>query len=155
MCAYNANEQPVRLPGGLLHFLGRRFLCGRLLQRIGSRRVPVCTTVCRSARKNTMFEQSMTNRNGIIKARILLLFALRILLVSPIFAQAESTAQTIKRIETYGANGIFYADFMRFIDEQTTLIMRSNKSNRDFDRLDFTLAKMIFENNYKPVIPVA
>jgi CubicO group peptidase (beta-lactamase class C family) len=77
---------------------------------------------------------------------------------SPIYAYGWDVSKTDRntfRVWHNGANGIFYADFMRFIDEQTTLIMMSNKSNRDFDRLDFTLAKMIFENNYKPVIPVA
>ncbi len=77
---------------------------------------------------------------------------------SPIYAYGWDVSKTDRntfRVWHNGANGIFYADFMRFIDEKTTLIMMSNKSNRDFDRLDFTLAKIMFEKNYKPVIPIA
>ena len=59
------------------------------------------------------------------------------------------------RVWHNGANNIFYADFMRFIDEKTTLIMMSNKSNRPLDGLDFTLARIIFEKDYEPVIPIA
>jgi tetratricopeptide (TPR) repeat protein len=44
---------------------------------------------------------------------------------------------------------------MRFIDEETTFIMMSNKSNRNFDRLNFVLAKIVFDKDYEPVIPIA
>ena len=77
---------------------------------------------------------------------------------SPIYAYGWDVSKTVRntfRVWHNGTNGIFYADFMRFIDEKTTLIMMSNKSNRDFDRLDFTLENMLFDKNYKPVIPIA
>lgn len=77
---------------------------------------------------------------------------------SPIYAYGWDVSRTDRntfRVWHNGANGIFYADFMRFIDEETTLIMMSNKSNRDFDRLDFTIAKMIFDKNFKPEVPIA
>ena len=45
---------------------------------------------------------------------------------------------------------------MIYIDEDVTLIMLSNKSHQtNFDKLNFELSKMIFEKNYKPIIPIA
>ncbi|MBK6364711.1 MAG: tetratricopeptide repeat protein [Saprospiraceae bacterium] len=57
------------------------------------------------------------------------------------------------RVWHNGTNNIFYADFMRFIDENTTLILMSNKTFRGTDQLNFEIAKIIFEKNYKPTIP--
>ncbi len=67
----------------------------------------------------------------------------------------SQTDRNTFRVWHNGTNNIFYADFMRFIDEKTTLIMMSNKSNRDLDQLNFEVAKIIFEKNYKPIIPIA
>lgn len=53
-----------------------------------------------------------------------------------------------------GTNNIFYADFLRYIDEDVTLIMYTNKSHPNFDRLNFEIAKMIFNKQYQPEIPV-
>ncbi|MBK7522646.1 MAG: serine hydrolase [Saprospiraceae bacterium] len=57
------------------------------------------------------------------------------------------------RVWHNGTNNIFYADFMRFIDENITLILMSNKTFRGTDQLNFEIAKIIFEKNYKPTIP--
>jgi CubicO group peptidase (beta-lactamase class C family) len=76
---------------------------------------------------------------------------------SPIYAYGWDVSRTNRntfRVWHNGTNGIFYADFMRFIDEETALIMMSNKSNRDFDRLNFALAKIIFEKSYTPVVAI-
>lgn len=54
-----------------------------------------------------------------------------------------------------GTNHIFYADFLRFTDEQVTLIMLSNKSHPNFDNLNFEMAGIIFNANYNPEIPAA
>jgi CubicO group peptidase (beta-lactamase class C family) len=54
-----------------------------------------------------------------------------------------------------GTNNIIYADFLRFIDEGITLIMLSNKSHPNFDELNKEIAKIIFDKNYKPIIPIA
>lgn len=67
----------------------------------------------------------------------------------------HKTARNTFQVWHNGSNNIFYADFMRFIDEKTTLIFMSNKSNQDLDRLNFEVAKIIFEKNYKPIIPIA
>ncbi|MFI5218558.1 MAG: serine hydrolase [Bacteroidia bacterium] len=66
------------------------------------------------------------------------------------------TNRNTRRIWHNGSNRIFYADFMRYIDENVTLIMLSNKSHQtNFNKLNFELSKMIFEKNYNPIIPVA
>lgn len=57
------------------------------------------------------------------------------------------------RVWHNGTNNIFYADFMRFIDENTTLILMANKTFGGTDQLNFEIAKIIFEKNYKPTIP--
>jgi len=54
-----------------------------------------------------------------------------------------------------GTNNIIYADFLRYIDEKVTIIMLSNKSHPNFDGLNKEIAKIIFDKNYKPIIPVA
>ncbi|MGB5242919.1 MAG: serine hydrolase, partial [Lutimonas sp.] len=57
------------------------------------------------------------------------------------------------RVWHNGTNNIFYADFMRFIEENTTLILMSNKTFRGTDQITFEIAKIIFEKNYNPTIP--
>ena len=52
-----------------------------------------------------------------------------------------------------GTNRIFYADFLRYIDENTTLIMLTNKSHPNFDNLCFDISKMIFNPTFQPEIP--
>ena len=77
----------------------------------------------------------------------------------PIYGYGWDVAPTnrnTKRFWHNGSNNIFFADFMIYIDEDVTLIMLSNKSHQtNFDKLNFELSKMIFEKNYKPVIPIA
>lgn len=68
----------------------------------------------------------------------------------------EQTARNTRRVWHNGSNNIFHADFMRFIDEDVTLIMLSNMSHRtNFNNLNFELARIIFEDNFVPVIPIA
>lgn len=65
------------------------------------------------------------------------------------------TDRNTKRVWHNGSNNIFYADFMRYIDEDVTLIMLSNKSHSNFHELNDELSKIIFDKKYKPVIPIA
>jgi tetratricopeptide (TPR) repeat protein len=44
---------------------------------------------------------------------------------------------------------------MRYTDENITLIMLSNKSHPNFDRLNIELSRIVFEKNYIPIIPIA
>jgi CubicO group peptidase (beta-lactamase class C family) len=68
----------------------------------------------------------------------------------------SQTNRKTNRVWHNGTNNIFYADFMRYIDEGVTLIMLSNKSHQtNFDQLNFELSNMIFEKNYKPIVPIA
>jgi CubicO group peptidase (beta-lactamase class C family) len=53
-----------------------------------------------------------------------------------------------------GANGIFFADFYRFIDEGTTIIVLTNKSN-GFQGMGREVATALFSPTYKPVVPIA
>jgi len=65
------------------------------------------------------------------------------------------TNRNIFRVWYNGANNMYYADFIRFIDEKITLIVLSNKLNRNPDKLNFEVAQIIFDKNYKPIIPIA
>lgn len=64
------------------------------------------------------------------------------------------TNRNTKQVWHNGANNIFYADFLRYIDENITLIMLTNKSHPNFDNLCFDISKMIFNPTFQPEIPV-
>jgi CubicO group peptidase (beta-lactamase class C family) len=53
-----------------------------------------------------------------------------------------------------GANGVFYADFHRYLDEGITIIMLSNRAHQNFFELNPTISKIIFNPAYNPIIPV-
>jgi CubicO group peptidase (beta-lactamase class C family) len=53
-----------------------------------------------------------------------------------------------------GSNRILYADFLRFIDEKATFIMLSNKSHPSFNNLNFEMARIVFNPNFNPEIPI-
>lgn len=52
-----------------------------------------------------------------------------------------------------GTNHIFYADFLRFIDEDLTLILLTNQSHVNFNNLCFEITRMLFDTVYAPFIP--
>lgn len=52
-----------------------------------------------------------------------------------------------------GSNRIFYADFLRYIDEDIVFIMLSNKSHPNFNGLNRELSNIFFYEDYIPVIP--
>jgi tetratricopeptide (TPR) repeat protein len=54
-----------------------------------------------------------------------------------------------------GTNRVFYADFFRYIDEGVAVIFLSNKAHLDFIETGRIIAKIIFEPDYTPEIPVA
>jgi hypothetical protein len=58
-------------------------------------------------------------------------------------------------IQHNGANGIFYADFSRFLTEDVTIITLSNQMHPHFTELNGELARMIFDTAYTPSLPVA
>lgn len=67
----------------------------------------------------------------------------------------SKTTRNTTQIWHNGTNRIFYADFLRFIDEEVTFILLSNKSHPNFNNTNFELAKVVFNPNYIPEIPVA
>lgn len=52
-----------------------------------------------------------------------------------------------------GTNNIFYSDFLRYIDENSVVILLSNKSHPNFNHLNFEISRMIFNSLYNPEIP--
>lgn len=65
----------------------------------------------------------------------------------------SKTPRNTTQVWHNGGNNFLYADFLRFIDEDITMIMLSNKSHPNFDNLSFEIAKMIFNPEYTPAIP--
>lgn len=66
----------------------------------------------------------------------------------------QKTMRNTFVIQHNGTNRIFYSDFNRYLDEQTTVISLSNKADQTFEQVNLEIAKMIFDPKYKPVIPV-
>lgn len=65
----------------------------------------------------------------------------------------SKTNRNTTRVWHNGTNNIFYADFIRFIDENTTIILLSNKTFIGTDQIGLEIVKMIFEKSYQPSIP--
>ncbi len=66
----------------------------------------------------------------------------------------SKTGRNTTRVWHNGTNHIFYADFLKFIDEDVTLIMLSNKSHPNFNELTFEISMFIFYPYYQLSIPV-
>lgn len=49
-----------------------------------------------------------------------------------------------------GGNGIFFADFWRYLTEDITIIMMTNQSNKGYDVLASQLAGILLTPNFKP-----
>lgn len=58
-------------------------------------------------------------------------------------------------IQHNGSNGVFYADFHRYIDDKLTIIMLSNKSQRSLNNVPFEISRIFFEPQFIPIIPIA
>ncbi len=67
----------------------------------------------------------------------------------------HKTDRNSSLIQHNGFNGIFYADFFRFVDENVVVISLSNQASRNFMNINHQLAKIIFDPSYKPTIPIA
>lgn len=67
----------------------------------------------------------------------------------------SKTSRNTLQVWHNGTNRILYADFLRFLDEQVTFIMLSNKSHPNFNNLNFEMAKIFFNPNFVPEIPIA
>lgn len=67
----------------------------------------------------------------------------------------STTNRNTHQVWHNGTNRILYADFLRFIDEKVTFIMLSNKSHPNFNNLNFEMARIVFNPNFIPEIPIA
>lgn len=52
-----------------------------------------------------------------------------------------------------GGNGIFHADFLRFVDDDVVIYLNSSAGQPDATQVSWTLARMIFEPDYTPTLP--
>lgn len=64
------------------------------------------------------------------------------------------TPRNTTRIWHNGSNNIFYADFYRFVDEGVTIILMTNTWQGSFNEAGRTIANILFNPKYDPVIPV-
>lgn len=77
---------------------------------------------------------------------------------NPFYAYGWDVLRTPRntiRVAHNGTNRIFYADFHRYIDENASVIILSNKANQDFFNIAAEISKMIFDPAYTPVVPFA
>ncbi len=66
----------------------------------------------------------------------------------------SKTSRNTRRVWHNGSNHIFYADFLRFIDEDVVLITLSNQWHPNFNSVNDEISKIVFRKNYTPTIPV-
>lgn len=69
--------------------------------------------------------------------------------------EVSVTDRNTRQVWHNGSNNIFYADFLRYIDENTAIIMLSNKFHPNFLSVNREISKIIFNPDYVPAIPVA
>ncbi len=64
------------------------------------------------------------------------------------YGWANFPSPTGGRLITHnGGNGIFFADFLRFVDDDVTIYTVTNSARFDFDEVAYTLAGLIFETD--------
>lgn len=51
-----------------------------------------------------------------------------------------------------GSNGIFYCDFLRYVDEKVTIIMFTNAMRREFQAIPREIAAVFFRPDHKPAV---
>lgn len=64
------------------------------------------------------------------------------------------TERNTRRVWHNGTNRIFYAEFYRYPDDRVTIILMTNKSLNSDNDTGRILSEIIFDANYKPVIPI-
>jgi CubicO group peptidase (beta-lactamase class C family) len=64
----------------------------------------------------------------------------------------SQTNRNTTQVEHSGTNLIFFADFLRYIDENITVIMLSNKSHPSFNNICFEISRIIFNSKFIPEI---
>jgi CubicO group peptidase (beta-lactamase class C family) len=56
------------------------------------------------------------------------------------------TPRGTRLVSHNGGNGIFYADFLRFLDEDVTIFVATNRATRAAGRLGWTIADLVFDS---------
>ena len=69
--------------------------------------------------------------------------------------KVSQTNRNTTQVEHSGTNLIFFADFLRYVDENITLILLSNKSHPSFNNICFETSRIIFNPKFKPEIQQA
>ncbi len=54
-----------------------------------------------------------------------------------------------------GGNGVFFADFLRFLDEKVVVFFVTNRATPAVEPVGFEVARMIFNPAYAPVLAAA
>ncbi len=60
------------------------------------------------------------------------------------------TSRNTELIAHNGGNGIFFADFWRYLEEDVTIMVMTNQANRGYDELALQLARIILDPDHKP-----
>ena len=63
-----------------------------------------------------------------------------------------NTPRNTTLIAHNGGNGIYFADFLRYTEDDVTIILLTNNAEKTPESLAFQLAKIIFDSTYVPVI---
>jgi CubicO group peptidase (beta-lactamase class C family) len=64
------------------------------------------------------------------------------------------TDRNTTRIWHNGSNGVFYADFYRFVDDRVTIILMTKRVGSVALRHRDVISRIIFEPTYQPVLPI-
>ena len=65
----------------------------------------------------------------------------------------STTDRNTTRLWHNGSNGVFYANFYRFLDEGVTVIAMTNVWEEGFNPAAGAIAKIVFEPSFEPLIP--
>jgi len=64
----------------------------------------------------------------------------------------SKTKRNTRLVWHNGSNRIFYADFLRYIDEGIAMILFTNQSHPSFNNICFETSRIIFNSDFKPEI---
>lgn len=66
----------------------------------------------------------------------------------------SKTKRDTRLLHHNGLNGVFFADFYRYVDDGVTVMLMTNRVRRAYGGMGRAISRIIFEPSYKPVIPV-
>jgi CubicO group peptidase (beta-lactamase class C family) len=67
----------------------------------------------------------------------------------------SKTKRNTRSVWHNGANGVFYAEFFRYVDDGVTIVIMTNRSNAGLREAGGAISRIIFDPLFKPVIPIA